>query len=60
MPEAGIPADRDIKESAADENRVICLVSAGIVDRYSNGSRTTSYTEDKSTIIGIINTANSD
>ena len=36
MPEAGIPADRDIKESAADENRVICLVSGGIVDRNSD------------------------
>ena len=58
VPTPGIPTDGDINESAADENSVVCLVGAGIVDRNRNGPCTPYNTEDKCIIIGIINTVN--
>lgn len=60
VPTPGIPTDGDIKESAADENSVVCLVGAGIVDRNRNGPCTSYNTEEKCIIIGIVKTINPD
>lgn len=60
MPEAGIPAYRDIKQAAADENSVIWLIGTEIVDGYGKCFRAAYYTEDQSVIVGIVNTINPD
>lgn len=60
MPEDGIPADGDIKESAIDETSVICLIGIEIVDENSQGFRAIYNTEDDSFIVGFVNTINPD
>lgn len=58
MSEAGIPADGDLKENAADKTTVICLIRTEIVDGYGKVFRAIYNVEDQSVIVCIVNTIN--